>query len=212
MLDTTLKDMLMSLQSSIHSDIFSMVVHNFKAEITDLSDRVSNIESEMGEFTTSFNDLVDAHREKVEDLLKWMKAKLADLEDRYRRNNMKIKGIPESVQPLALKEYFAQLMAAFLLDTPTADLVTNRIHRLPKPPHLPDNTPRDTIGRINFFHVKERLMEATRNISSYPQPYANLTFYADLSQYTILKRKNLSTITKPISNHQITYKWGIQRN
>lgn len=103
-LDTTLKDMLTSLQCSIHADIFSIVKH-FKSELTDLGDRVTNIESEIGEITTSFNDMVDANGNREEDI-EWMKANLADLEDRSRRNNVKIRGIPESVQPSVLKEYF----------------------------------------------------------------------------------------------------------
>lgn len=49
MMDTTLKDMLLSLQSPIHSDIVSMV-HHFKTEITDLGHRVTNIENRMGEW------------------------------------------------------------------------------------------------------------------------------------------------------------------
>lgn len=99
-------------------------------------------------------------------------------------------------------------MRIFLPGAPPAELVINRIHCLPKPTHLPETTARDTIIRIHFFHIKERLMWATRNSAEYPHPYTKLSFYADLSQYTMLKHKNLSTITKPLRNHQITYKWG----
>lgn len=56
---------------------------------------------------------VDAHTEKGMD---WVKAKLADLKNHYRQNNVKIRGIPETIQPSALKGYFVQLMAAFLPD------------------------------------------------------------------------------------------------
>lgn len=76
-----------------------------------MGERVTNIEAKMREFTTSFNDLLDAHSEKAEHI-EWMKAKLEDLEDRSRRNNIKIRGIPESVQQPALKEYFTQLMVS----------------------------------------------------------------------------------------------------
>lgn len=49
-------------------------------------------------------------------------------------------------------------------------------------------------------------MRVTRSTSAYPHPYTDQALYADLSQ-TMLQRKNLSTITKPLRNHQITYKW-----
>lgn len=41
-----------------------------------------------------------------------------------------------------------------------------------------------------------------------PTQYQNLQFYADLSQYTLQKRKNLNTITKVLRNHKIIYRWG----
>lgn len=38
-----------------------------------------------------------------------------------------------------------------------------------------------------------------------PLPYSSLQFYADLSQYTIQKRRNMNTITKAL---KLSYKWG----
>lgn len=63
------------------------MVRHFKAEIHDL-DRVCHIESKMGEFTANFNDLVDAHSER-NDEVEWIKAKLAGLEDCSKLNNIK---------------------------------------------------------------------------------------------------------------------------
>lgn len=41
-----------------------------------------------------------------------------------------------------------------------------------------------------------------------PAPYYNLQFYADLSQYTLQKCRNLNTVTKAHRNHYLSYKWG----
>lgn len=92
-------------------------------------------------------------------------------------------------------------MVAFLPDTLPGELIIDRIQQLPKPSHLPETIPSDTIVLIHFYYVKEKLMRATRNATNYPQPYNTLSFYADLSQYTMLQRKSLSTITKPLRNH-----------
>lgn len=51
-------------------------------------------------------------------------------------------------------------------------------------------------------------MYATWNPATYPQPYTNLAFIAELSKYTMSQSKNLSTKTKLIHSHQILYKWG----
>lgn len=51
----------------------------------------------MGKFASSHNTLdVDVHNDQ-EDGMEKLKAKVADLEDRSRRNNVKIRGMPESV-------------------------------------------------------------------------------------------------------------------
>lgn len=45
-------------------------------------------------------------------------------------------------------------------------------------------------------------------MSNLPSPYTNLQFYADLSQFTLQKRRNLNTLTKALRNHNLSYKWG----
>lgn len=48
----------------------------------------------MGEFEDTFNTMVEAHNDH-DDEISWLKAKVADLEDRSIRNNLKIRWIPE---------------------------------------------------------------------------------------------------------------------
>lgn len=49
----------------------------------------------MGEYASSYNSLVDAHNDQSEEVA-WLKAKVTDLEHRSHRNNVKLRGIPES--------------------------------------------------------------------------------------------------------------------
>lgn len=59
-----------------------------KKEIDDLGDRVEHVENKMCDFTEAHNKLVDAHFD-VENEIKNLKLKVADLEDKSRRNNIK---------------------------------------------------------------------------------------------------------------------------
>lgn len=104
MLDTTLKDMLVSLRSTRHADILSLA-QQFKSDVTEIGNRVSHIEDKMGEFASTFNDLIDAQNAQDDDIT-WMKSKIADLEDRSRCNNVKIRGVPESVKQPDLMAFF----------------------------------------------------------------------------------------------------------
>lgn len=72
-------------------------VTNLKAEVQELGGRVDHIKHKMGEFASSHNTLKDAHNDQ-EDELEKLKAKVADIEDRSRWNNVKLGGVPESVQ------------------------------------------------------------------------------------------------------------------
>lgn len=51
-------------------------------------------------------------------------------------------------------------------------------------------------------------MAAMRMQEHIPKPYQALQFFADLSQYTLPKRKNLHAVTKLLRNHKIVYCWG----
>lgn len=51
-------------------------------------------------------------------------------------------------------------------------------------------------------------MQYARRHSPLPDPYAGIILYSDLSQETILARKNLNSIMKILRNHSVIYKWG----
>lgn len=110
-LDTTLKDMLISLRSTIYADM----MRKFNTELTAVGDRVDHIEGKMGDYATTINYLIDAQEASDEEQTS-IKAKLADLEDRSRRNYMKIKGIPESVHSLDSRPYVTKMFSELLPD------------------------------------------------------------------------------------------------
>lgn len=205
-LDTVLKDMLVSLRSTIQADMMNCM-HRFSGELSAVEARIEHVENKMGDFASTINDLVDANEDREEESA-WIKNKIADIEDRSWRNNLKIRGIPESVQTSELRAYVTDLFTAVLPDLTAIDITIDRIHRLPKPTYLPDVVPRDVILRLHFFHVKEQLMQTMRKQENVPSRFQKLQFYADLSQHTLQKRRNLNTITKVLRNHNIPYRWG----
>lgn len=59
-LDTTMKEMLISLQNSLHNDITSMFT-KFSSQMHYMGQKVYHIESQIGDMTETANGLVDAH-------------------------------------------------------------------------------------------------------------------------------------------------------
>lgn len=185
-IDTMLKEMLIYLHSSLHNDISSMF-SAFKSEMICMRNKVGRIEQQLGTVTETVNDLVDAHDYTREEH-QWMQAKMADLEDRF--NNVKIRGIPETVLPADLNSYARKLISSLLPDLPPVETIIDRIHCLPKPPHLPAGLPHDTLIRIHFFHTKDMLLATTRRLDLLPPPYSKLQLFADFSQYTANSSSN----------------------
>lgn len=138
----------------------------------------------------------------------WFKAKIADLEDRSRSNNLKFRGIPESVTSHELPRYIQLLMKALLPTLSDMDLTVDRAHRLTKPPFLHAKIPRDTLARIHFYNVKEAVMSVSRRLQSLSDTYGAVTIYSDLSAHTIKPHKELGPITKILQENKIMYKWG----
>ncbi|CAH2324428.1 Hypothetical predicted protein [Pelobates cultripes] len=89
----------------------------------------------------------------------------------------------------------ADKVQALAPETQPDQLVVGRVHRLRRPQHLPPTAERDVIARIHFFHVKERIVKASR-MADMPNPYGHIKIFADLSAETALREKN------------IAYRWG----
>lgn len=203
---SNMKDMLISLRDSLHIDMMNML-KPINASVHDLQQRMSHTEHKMEDAFSAHNNLVDAYKEQQNDLQK-MAAKLADMEDRSRRNNIKFRGIPESITTNDLQGYIRQLLRTLVPNATDMELTIDRAHRLPKPSFLPDTVPRDVLTRIHYYHIKEEAMRAIRKNPQLTGQFAGIALYTDLSQATIQHRKKLLTITKALRNHNISYRWG----
>lgn len=203
---TFLKDMMLALRASIHQSL-TTTLSSQKAIIDEIGGRVDHVETKMAEFSEAHNGLVDAHS-KLEDDFQTLSAKVADIEDRNRRNNIKIRGIPEAISNSELIPYIQQMMTTLLKPTSKRDLIIDRAHRLPKPKNIPAIVPRDVIMKVYFFHIKEALMRISRDTAQLPEPYKKLKFFADLSQFTIQARRNLQPVTAALRQHNVPYRWG----
>lgn len=74
----------------------------------------------------------------------------------------KIRGIPETVKPSDLMAFLTNIMREALPDLPLEEPVIDRIHKFPNPQRIPGKLPRDTIARIYYYRVSEKLMYTTR--------------------------------------------------
>lgn len=202
----TLQKMFHTFREDLQLDFRGMMTE-FKSDIQTLVARTEHIESKMADFATSHNLLIDSHT-ALEEEVQRLSNKVLDLEDRSRRNNIQLRGIPESIASDQLNPFLTDLLALTMPHRSSPELLIDRIHRLPKPRHLPSHVPRDTIARIHYFPVKEDFLKALRAQPELPERFQNLSIFPDLSAATMLKRKEFSVYTKILRDAGISYKWG----
>ncbi|CAH2283154.1 Hypothetical predicted protein [Pelobates cultripes] len=140
----------------------------------------------------------------LQQALKEQNLKIADLEDRSRRNNLRIRGIPESITNEALHNYIHTFFLDLLPEVHPDQVVLHRTHRLRRPQHLPTSAARDVITRVLFFHIKEKIVKVTRN-NNLPSQYGGLKIFADLSMHTLQFRKSLAPTTNALRAHEDPY-------
>ncbi|CAH2312711.1 Hypothetical predicted protein [Pelobates cultripes] len=135
-----------------------------------------------------------------------LRRQVEDLDNRGRRSNIRVRGIPESDDE-APRELLEGLFAQILGDEATPDFGLERAHRALRAPRK-DGQPRDLICCLRSFQLKEALMRAARTQRSIRYMDSQIALYQDLSTHTLDARRALKPITSVLQEKRIPYKWG----
>ncbi|XP_069610864.1 zinc finger protein 850-like [Ranitomeya imitator] len=174
----------LTVRTSIQEDMRSMLAE-LRGEVVELGNRTDRLERKMAELVSSHNELWDAH-ETLQTLATKTHSKALDLEDRSRRNNVKLRGIEESVLAGDLKLFLQDFIAAALPQFTPKDIIIDRVHRIPKPSGLGPSVPRDVLARIHFYEMKEDFLQALRKNPTLPERFAHISVFPDLSPDSVM--------------------------
>lgn len=86
--------------------------------------------------------------------------KIEDLENRSRRYNFRLRGLPESITDL--EDTVHTLMRDLILGISPHHLELDRVHRALTAPRT-DGLPRDVLVKPHFYRIKERIMSEARS-------------------------------------------------
>uniref|UniRef100_A0A803JAK4 L1 transposable element RRM domain-containing protein n=1 Tax=Xenopus tropicalis TaxID=8364 RepID=A0A803JAK4_XENTR len=192
---TMLQHELATTAASITADI--------SKQIQDLGHRTDVLEQKVDDITT----VLDAHEQDIQDLqmqLREAMDKIEDSDNRSRRNNLRIRGLPETVTDLqaAIHDIFTSLMP----NLPSERLECDRIHRALRPQREGD-PPRDIILRLHYHQTQVAILQASRRKSDLEYEGHQFQIYTDLAPITLQKRKLLAPITKILQHHNVRYRW-----
>ncbi|XP_063805109.1 uncharacterized protein LOC134983324 [Pseudophryne corroboree] len=164
----TYSDMVKAIQDSInpimesHAAKVTQAVHDIKSQFKQLSKRVQANEQRLGE---TFHDVADL-KEQCAFLQKshyQLLNKVDDLENRSRRNNLRVVGLPEALKGPALFSFIQDTLPDLLdIQDSCAGMIVERAHRIGPARPTQDTRPRAVIFRcLNYIH-KDIIWSASR--------------------------------------------------
>lgn len=173
-----------------------------RQDLKHVADRVETLEGDHDE-TRQYVSQLQTHISAQEKLLYDTRLHLEDLDNRGRRNNIRVRGLKEADTtedlPAALESIFN-----ILLDKPSDHkIVLDRAHRALRP-----KPPRDIICRVHDFGLKEQIMTAARARREIHFADSAIQLFPDLAWVTLQRRRHLRPLISLLRARNIPYRWG----
>ncbi|XP_075430196.1 uncharacterized protein LOC142468023 [Ascaphus truei] len=182
-------------------------LQTIRAEVEALTERTEDLEVKMEVVS---NEQAETHEEVLRcgDAIRHIQDKLEDMENRERRQNIRLKNIPETITHEELQPYLRRLFLQLVPDLSDHDLHTDRAHRALAQKSSDPNRHRDVVLRMHAYSAKDRIMTAARELRTVTMDGVQIQLYNDLSQITINKRNALRPLTSYLRDQGVKYRWG----
>lgn len=132
---------------------------------------------------------------------------LEDLDNRGRRNNIRVKGIPESVDTAQIIPALQRVFNSLLERQEDIEIEFVRAHRALRA-KCPDTAPpRDIICCLQSSQLKEAIMNKARRNDSIVFNGEIIMLCQDLSQITLRNRRGLRPLLDKLRENDLKYTW-----
>ncbi|XP_075709775.1 uncharacterized protein LOC142743168 [Rhinoderma darwinii] len=133
---------------------------------------------------------------------------LEDQEKRNRRKNIRLRGIPESVTPEALKAAAVSIFTDLLGVERASQVVIERIHRALRPKPAPGEPPRNVVcGLLSFVDTAALLQKARDSQGIYYDKCITTNVKSCFSKMSQQARRILKPLTDILRDRHIPYRW-----
>ncbi|CAH2312661.1 Hypothetical predicted protein [Pelobates cultripes] len=190
----------------------------FAADMAVLREEIHTMEGRMRKTEAESQGLaarcvqLEAHNTELQRAQALLTTRLDAMEDRHRRRNVKIRGVPETVTQEGIQGYLGRLLASLLTPQQMKTALTDRSYRIPRAARAPADTPRDIILQFQTQTGQATFMAAVRGKASHLFETASLSFFQDLSRPTLLWRSLLKPLTTALRQASVPYRWAFPRS
>uniref|UniRef100_A0A8C5LX27 LINE-1 type transposase domain-containing protein 1 n=2 Tax=Leptobrachium leishanense TaxID=445787 RepID=A0A8C5LX27_9ANUR len=177
-----------------------------QADLMALGTRTAALETRVDDMADAHNVVVDGTNmllRRVEDI----EIQMEDLSNRTRRNNLRIRGLPEGAGEGSLADLVRDLLRPLAPDLPDQAWILDRAHRALRARRAEDERPRDVIVRFLHYSTKELILRNNRGASiSYEG--TPILLFQDLTPITLQRRREWKPVADLLRNHKIQFAWG----
>lgn len=182
-------------------------VGKVQEEVTKMSTKLTGLEEDMKKLKEIINDTVDATQE-TKNAVSNLAFQVLDLENRNRRDNVRIRGIPEAIGPDELNETVLSIFNHYL-DRPSKEPIKiDRMHRVAVSRNARGGPPRDVICKLHHFPQKEAIIRGGWEKGPIEVRGAQVIILQDLAPKTLQMRKILKPLLEIARSKDIVYRWG----
>lgn len=181
----------------------------FSAAITDLKSNLLVLTDKMA--TGRHRDRALNRPEKVTDSHATqfieMNRHLEDLDNRGRRNNIRVRGIPEMVDSDQIIPALQRVFNSLLERQEDTDIKFVRAHRALRARGPDTSPPRDSICCLQNYPLKKDIMRKACRNDHIVFNGEHIMLFQDLSQITLKNRRALSPLLDKLREHDLRYTW-----
>lgn len=170
--------------------ISTRIVSDIKSEFQALGTRMNTLENTLDNNiakTDRNTNCIGNIQAKLDEALN----KIDELENRSRRHNFRVRGIPESF--IDSDAVIKELISYLIPDIPAHRLELDRAHRALTGPRS-DGLPRDILVKPHYYEVKEKVMATAREITDLHLRDHPIQIFADISPDTVQKRRAMKPL------------------
>lgn len=185
-----------------------------KATVEDIEGRIGSLSSRMDEAEERVASLEttagtsERHVKSLQDEVKQLRDRVEDLDNRGRRCNVKILGIPELKEGSDMIQ-FLQREIPTMLDLQSPSLEIQRAHRVPTGPPRREQReggrPRPVLITMLRYQVKEELLRAARAKGEIVWQGARIMFFPDYSKQTMERRAAFKQVKADLKEKGVEY-------
>lgn len=158
----------------------------------------------------AISDTTQAHTHRLDthsDILQDLYRRVEDLDNRGRRHNIRVRGLPETVPLGKLEATVIGIFNDLLERPPDSPLSLERCNSALWPQGPPSAPPRDVITYVTSFQLTEAMLRKARVRELVQYDENTIQLYQDLLPITLQQQRALRPLLDSLRSRGILYSW-----